>query len=198
LRTGREGLFVNRIAAFASTLAAFLLILALMAWMTAQVAEHPGVPRAVGELPPWFAGGPIAGRGDGRPVAAPAPTGAQPREAHAPSQSAESAVADADFVQVAGGKIEIALTEYEMKPDKIRVGPGTVTFVLRNEGRFAHNFHVEGPGVDAHAEKFSPGRTIRLEVALQEGEYKLSCPLSNHDQRGMHGTLIAAALPAGK
>jgi plastocyanin len=187
---------VKRISALASTLAAFVLTVALMAWMIAQVAEHPGVPRAVGELPPWFAGAPIAGgKGDGRSAAEPASTDAQPPGVHAPSQAAEPSIREADFVQVAGGKIEIAFTEYEMKPDKIRVGPGAVTFVLRNKGRFAHNFHVEGPGVDAHAEKFSPGTTIRLEVALQEGEYKLSCPLSNHDQRGMHGRLIASSKP---
>ena len=75
---------------------------------------------------------------------------------------------------------------------------GRRRFVLRNEGRFAHDFHVEGPGVEAHAEKFSPGRTVRLQIAMPEGEYKISCPLSNHDQRGMHGTLIVAAKLAGK
>lgn len=194
-----RGVSVNRIAALASTVAALLLTLALLAWMTAQVAEHPGVPRAVGELPPWFAGGPIAaGTRDGGTAVASATPDVQLREARAPSQAATAAVPEAGFVQVAGGKVEIALTEYGIKPDKIRVGPGTVTFVLRNDGRFAHNFHVEGPGVDAHAEKFSPGRTIHLEVTLQEGEYKISCPLSNHDQRGMHGTLIATSRPAEK
>ncbi len=147
-----------------------------MGWMVAKVAEHPGVPREVGALPAWFGGAPAlrAAKSEARaPAAAPA--------------------RDADFVDVAGGKIEIVLNEYEMKPSHIRAGPGAVTFVLRNEGRFAHNFHVEGPGVDATAEKFSPGRTVRLELALQAGEYKISCPLSNHDQRGMHGVLIAAA-----
>lgn len=145
-----------------------------MGWMAARVAEHPGVPREVGQLPAWFSG-------------APAPA----REAHdAPAAAAAPA---ADFVDVAGGKVEIVLNEYEMNPRHIRVASGAVTFVLRNEGRFAHNFHVEGPGIDTTAEKFSPGRTIRLEVALQAGEYKISCPLSNHDQRGMHGVLIATA-----
>ena len=190
---------MRRIAALASSLAAFLLTVALMAWMTAKVAEHPGVPREVGELPPWFARGPAAAsKTQGRPAAAPARPDALPREAHAPPQAAGAdAASGADFVQIAGGKVEIALTEYEMKPDKMRVKPGVVTFVLRNEGRFAHNFHVEGPGVDAHAEKFSPGRTIRLEVTLQEGEYKISCPLSNHDERGMRGMLIATSKSPG-
>ena len=149
--------------------------------MAAKVAEHPGIPRELGAPPAWFGGAP----------APPTPV----REVQVPA----GAVAhDAHFVDIAGGNVEIVLNEYEMKPSRIRVGSGAVTFVLRNEGRFAHNFHVEGPGVDTTAEKFSPGRTVRLEVALQAGEYKISCPLSNHDQRGMHGTLIATAQLTGK
>ena len=154
-----------------------------MGWMAAKVAEHPGVPREAGALPACFGG-------------APAPRAAD-SEARA-AAAAPAAARDADFVEVAGANIEIVLNEYEMKPSHIRAGPGAMTFVLRNEGRFAHNFHVEGPGVDATAEKFSPGRTVRLELVLQAGEYKISCPLSNHDQRGMHGVLIAAVAPAGK
>lgn len=178
-----------------------------MGWMLAQVAEHPGVPREVGELPRWFAGEPAV---RGARERSPAPVAA----AHGPEASAAIAsikpgtpaarspektdAAEGDYAEFAGGQIEIALLEYKMKPNKIRVKPGTVTFVLRNEGRFAHDFHVEGPGVEAYAAKFSPGRMVRLEVTLQEGEYKISCPLSNHDQRGMHGTLIVTSKLTGK
>jgi uncharacterized cupredoxin-like copper-binding protein len=144
------------------------------------------VPREVGELPRWFAGE-LAVRGARERSPAPA--------VQAPEKTG---TAEGDYAEFAGGQIEIVFLEYEMKPDKIRVKPGAVTFVLRNEGRFAHDFHVEGPGVEAYAAKFSPGRTVRLEVTLQEGEYKISCPLSNHDQRGMHGTLLVTLKPAGK
>ena len=184
---------MRRIAALASSLAALLLTVALMAWMTAKVAEHPGVPREIGELPPWFTGAelkaaPKPGPAEGAPVTT----------APAAPAAAEKAAADEGFVEASGGTVPIALKEYELEPGKIKVAPGKITFVLRNEGRFAHNFNVEGPGIDTTAEKFSPGRTVRLEVALQEGEYKISCPLSNHDQRGMHGTLIVTSKLAGK
>jgi len=163
--------------------AVFALTVGLTAWMVAKVAEHPGMPREAGELPAWFAGGSGALHRASEHPAPPAGAAA----AHAPS------AADGEFVEIAGGEIEIALREYEMKPSRIKARPGTVVFVLRNEGRFSHDFHVEGPAVDAYAAKFSPGRTVRLEVTLQEGRYKISCPLSNHDQRGMHGTLVAGA-----
>jgi uncharacterized cupredoxin-like copper-binding protein len=173
--------------------------------MLARVAEHPGVPRDVGELPRWFAAEPAV-RGARERVSAPAEAGAAAHghEAGAaitsskPGAPEKTDAAEGNYAEFASGQIEIAFLEYEMKPNKIRVKPGAVTFVLRNEGRFAHDFHVEGPGVDAYAAKFSPGRTVRLEVALPEGEYKISCPLSNHDQRGMHGTLIATAKLTGK
>ena len=184
---------MRRIAALASSLAALLLTMALMAWMTAKVAEHPGVPREVGELPPWFTSAelkaaPKPGPAEGAPVTT----------APAAPAAAEKAAAGEGFVEVSGGTVPIGLKEYELEPGNIKVAPGKITFVLRNEGRFAHNFNVEGPGIDTTAEKFSPGRTVRLEVALQEGEYKISCPLSNHDQRGMHGTLIVTSKLAGK
>lgn len=198
---------LRRIAAVASAVAVLSLTVVLMGWMLAQVAEHPGVPRKLGELPRWFVGEPaVRSARESSPAPATAERGHEAGAAIAsikPGAPATRALektdaAEGDYAEFAGGQIEIALKEYEMVPNKIRVKPGTVTFVLRNEGRFAHDFHVEGPGVEAYAAKFSPGRTVRLEVTLQEGDYKISCPLSNHDQRGMHGTLIATSKLAGK
>jgi len=183
------------------------LTVALLGWMLARVAEHPGVPREVGELPRWFTGEPaLRGSRERSPAPATAGHGHEADVAAAlikpgapAAQTAEkTGAAVGDYAEFAGGQIEIALKEYEMVPNKIRVKPGAVTFVLRNEGRFAHDFHVEGPGVEAYAAKFSPGRTVRLEVTLREGEYKISCPLSNHDERGMHGTLVVTSKLAGK
>lgn len=176
----------SKLATLAASVAMVVLTVALSGWMIVRVAEHPGVPREVGELPRWFAGEPAV---RGARERSPAPAARAPEKTD---------TAEGDYAEFAGGQIEIALLEYEMKPNKIRVKPGAVTFVLRNEGRFAHDFHVEGPGVEAHAAKFSPGRTVRLEVSLQEGEYKISCPLSNHDERGMHGTLVVTSKLAGK
>lgn len=178
----------RKVAALASLLAVLSLSLGLVAWMLAGVAEHPGLPRDVGPLPPWFAGTtPSRGAAPaGALAAAPAP---------APETPPGGAADGSGEVQVVGPEVVVTLEEYRLVPDRIRVRPGqpSITFVLRNEGRFAHNFRVRGPGVDAAASKFGPGRTVRLEVALPPGEYHISCPLSNHDQRGMHGTLLVAA-----
>lgn len=204
---------LKRTAVTTSAAAVLLLTLLLTGWMLAQVAERPGVPREVGELPSWFAGGPAV---HGARARSPAPAGVAGEAAAAHGREAGAAIAsikpaapatrapektapaDGDYAEFASGKVEIAFKEYELTPSKIRVGPGKVTFVLRNEGRYSHDFHVEGPGIDITTQKFGPGRTIRLEVSLQEGEHKISCPLSNHDERGMHGTLIVTSKLAGK
>jgi plastocyanin len=196
-RRERETAQLRRTAAAAAAAAVLLLTLALMGWMLARVVEHPGVPRETGELPSWFTGAPPVAGGQARPaVAAGASREAGAAHGHE-AGAAKAAPAEGDYTDFASGRVEISLKEYVMKPGRLRTRPGKVTFVLRNDGRFAHNFHVEGPGVDAHAEKFSPGRTIRLEAALQEGEYRISCPLSNHDERGMRGTLLVTSKLGG-
>jgi len=201
-----------RIATLAPGLGIIALTVGLVGWMLTQVAEHPGVPREVGELPRWFASEPVVrGARERSPEPAGAVAAAHGHEAGAaiasikPGAPAARApektdAAEGDYTEFAGGQVEIAFKEYELAPSKIRIGPGKVTFVLRNEGRYSHDFriNVEGPGIDVTTQKFGPGRTIRLEVALQEGEYKISCPLSNHDERGMHGTLIVTSKLAGK
>ncbi len=193
---------LRRIATVASAVAVLALTFVLMGWMLAQVAEHPGVPREVGELPRWFAGEPaVRGARERSPAPAAAAHGHEAAAVVASTKSGAPAKTDAaegDYAEFTSGQVEIAFKEYEMVPSKIRTKPGTVTFVLRNEGRFAHNFHLEGPGVEARAEKFSPGRTVHIKVTLPEGEYKISCPLSNHDQRGMHGMLVVTSKLAGK
>lgn len=186
---------MRSLAAYSTTLAVLGFTIVLLGWMLARVAEHPGVPRDPGAPPSWFAG-------------TPAVTGAHPHNAGAAVASAkpgasaapvpaEAGAAEGDYKDFANGEIAIDLKEYEFVPSRIRTRPGAVVFVLRNAGRFAHDFHVEGPGVEVYAEKFSPGRTVRVQAVLQEGEYKVSCPLSNHDERGMNGKLIVTPKLAG-
>lgn len=180
-------------AAYSATLAILGFTIFLLGWMLARVAEHPGVPRETGALPSWFTGAPAANSVHPRDAVAAVAT-AKPGASLA---QAQAGAAEGDYQDFANGEVGIVLKEYEFVPSGIRTRPGTVVFVLRNEGRFAHDFHVEGPGVEVYAEKFSPGRTVRVQAVLQEGEYKVSCPLSNHDERGMNGRLIVTSKLAG-
>lgn len=184
---------MRSLAAYSATLAVLGFTIVLLGWMLASVAEHPGVPRETGTLPSWFTGAPAASGVHPRDAVA-AVASAKPGASVAQAQAGAAESGYRDFVN---GEIEIALKEYEFTPSRIRTRPGTVIFVLRNEGRFAHDFHVEGPGFEVYAEKFSPGRTVRVQAVMQEGEYKVSCPLSNHGERGMNGKLIVTSKLAG-
>ena len=86
----------------------------------------------------------------------------------------------------------IVLDEWAVKPERTRARPGTVTFVVRNEGEVAHGFVVmrtdiekdelprlpnEG-GVDesgldvvGRIDEIAPGETKELIVDVEEGQY---------------------------
>jgi len=147
------------------------------------VGEHPGVKRPLEPLPSWFVGTSSSNN--------PLSPSSSPQHIDGKSLKEEYS----DYTVFVSKEIEIELKEYKLIPDEILVRveslPVTITFVLHNRGRFSHDFEVEGHGLDAKAPKFAPRKTLNFEVTFTEaGEYKISCPLSNHEERGMKGTLI--------
>ena len=150
--------------------------------------EHPGVPHplaasvAMGDGPETGAPGPSPSpAATAEPMATPEPAvTAGPTVTADPTATAEPARIDS---------IAISLKDFVLDPDELTVSAGTVTFVLKNEGRYTHDFRVEGQGVDKKAPKVGRGRTFEWQVTLPPGEYRISCPVSNHADRGMAGTL---------
>ena len=86
--------------------------------------------------------------------------------------------------------IRVALKDFKLVPDKPVGKTGTITFQLVNEGRYTHDFRVEGEGVDEKAPKVGQGRDREWKIDLKPGAYRISCPISNHSKRGMTGTLV--------
>ena len=85
--------------------------------------------------------------------------------------------------------VQVGLHDFRLVPNELTVKAGTVTFVLKNEGRYTHDFRVEGQGIDEKAPKVGRGREREWQIALQPGSYRISCPVSNHSSRGMTGIL---------
>lgn len=85
--------------------------------------------------------------------------------------------------------VHIGLKDFRLDPDSVKAKAGTITFVLKNGGRYTHDFRVEGQGIDDKAPKVGQGRTFEWQIALTPGTYRISCPISNHADRGMTGTL---------
>jgi uncharacterized cupredoxin-like copper-binding protein len=92
----------------------------------------------------------------------------------------------------AGQTIEVVGTEFKLQPATVQLdGPGTYTFVFRNEGGTVHALEIEGQGVEEETEEIDAGETAELTVELTEaGEYEMYCPVGNHKDQGMEGTVV--------
>lgn len=66
--------------------------------------------------------------------------------------------------------------------------PGTVTIAFDNPSEVPHAVEVEGNGVEEESETVT-GSSTELTVDLKKGEYEFYCPVGNHEQQGMKGTL---------
>jgi plastocyanin len=93
----------------------------------------------------------------------------------------------------------VVMAEFTFAPDKMVVPAGRDTFVLQNTGQFPHNVHIEGNGVsvDVSPNPVAGGDSFTGAVNLAPGTYDVWCPVSNHRDRGMIGTLTVAGAAAG-
>jgi plastocyanin len=82
--------------------------------------------------------------------------------------------------------------DYAFSPPELRVPPGTVRIVLRNEGQKVHNLKVLGGPVEARTPNLAPGATGFVELFLPPRRYDIFCTITGHAERGMRGTLLVA------
>jgi plastocyanin len=86
-----------------------------------------------------------------------------------------------------GTSIPVTLKDFSISAtgaDSLK--PGTVTFLVSNQGPSAHNLTVNGPGVaDAATSTFASGDTQNLTVTLKKGTYDLFCSVPGHKAAGM-------------
>jgi uncharacterized cupredoxin-like copper-binding protein len=71
-------------------------------------------------------------------------------------------------------------------PTTIPAGP--TTFNITNNGTVAHNFEIEGNGIEESlAANLAPGESGVLELVLDPGTYVVYCPVGegSHRQQGM-------------
>jgi plastocyanin len=120
-----------------------------------------------------------------------------------------SQTAAAGKVDPRAGGFEIGLGEWALLPEARALRPGTVTFVIRNRGKFEHGFEIEIRRVDrghgdrdddddrvradhdddAETARLRPGQVARLTMNLAPGFYEIECFVSHHDDMGMRGVL---------
>jgi uncharacterized cupredoxin-like copper-binding protein len=68
---------------------------------------------------------------------------------------------------------------------------GDVTIVLKNPSSATapHAVEIEGQGVEEESDTIDPGGTSKVSAKLEPGEYEFYCPVGNHKDAGMEGTL---------
>ena len=84
-----------------------------------------------------------------------------------------------------GAAVEVVLTEFAIDMPS-SVPAGTVSFDIANSGEMAHNFEIEGQGVEESLdEDIGPNQAETLTVELEAGTYVVYCPIGDHRGQGM-------------
>jgi uncharacterized cupredoxin-like copper-binding protein len=95
------------------------------------------------------------------------------------SEAGTEAHAGAQTIDVTESDYKIAL------PSLKTLAPGTYTFVVKNDGKVAHNLVV---GTKTTA-LIQPGGTAEITVPLAAGTTSLFCSVDGHRQLGMNATI---------
>lgn len=95
-----------------------------------------------------------------------------------------------------GLTIVVVETEYGLTVEpRDGLVPARYTFVVQNDGNETHALAISGPGVDERTRLIPPGGDAEeIALNLPLGEYELWCPVSGHQDRGMHTSLLVEAL----
>ena len=92
----------------------------------------------------------------------------------------------------------ISLIDFALDPDEVSVDEGgNTTFRVVNDGQTEHALEIEGAGIEEETDVLGPGESAELTVELEEGKYELYCPVGNHREQGMEGTLTVGSGTAG-
>jgi plastocyanin len=105
---------------------------------------------------------------------------------------------DAPVTRGDAGVVTLRLDEYRIVPQRVRVPAGRFELVATNRGVLTHNVAIVSPqrrpGQQevqyARTATAHPGQTVRTEVRLEPGRYRMICSLANHDNLGQYGELI--------
>ena len=67
--------------------------------------------------------------------------------------------------------------------------PGKVTIVMDNPSDLPHAVEIEGNGVEVVGDTVMKGGMSKASADVEAGEYEYYCPVGNHKDAGMEGTL---------
>lgn len=105
---------------------------------------------------------------------------------------------DDDGEEASGQQVDVSATEFSFNPSDLKLdAAGTYTFHLTNAGEFEHALEIDGQGIEEETSVIGGGESADVTVDLAEGEYEIYCPVGNHREMGMEGTLSVGGGAAG-
>ena len=85
--------------------------------------------------------------------------------------------------------VDVSETDFALDPEDATVDEsGVIEFAVTNDGETDHALEVEADP-EAVSDTIAPGESTTFTAELEPGEYKWYCPIANHEQLGMVGTL---------
>ena len=97
--------------------------------------------------------------------------------------------------------IQVSETEFSISPATIDLPrAGTYEFEVTNDGQITHALEIEesGGGNEVESEDIGPGemKTVRFTFS-GDGSFEMYCPISNHRDQGMEGTIMVGGAAGG-
>lgn len=99
-----------------------------------------------------------------------------------------------DAVAVPAGRpVALALSEFRVAPQDVRVAAGRRTFAIRNAGTMVHRFELrseDGRRRLRLGRPLRPGERATEVVDLAPGRYVVRCAQPRHNTLGEHGAVV--------
>jgi len=112
-------------------------------------------------------------------------------------EPAEEATGGDTTATEAGGQpaatVEVVERDFEIVPPNATVEEdGLIEFQVTNEGEAPHALEIESDP-EVESETIEAGQSTSFTAELDKGKYTWYCPVANHQQLGMEGSLTVGA-----
>ena len=92
-------------------------------------------------------------------------------------------------------RVQVVAREFSYSLSRRTVKAGKVVIEFVNNGQDAHDLDLKRIGGTRvfHFPKVEPGHYVDKVFKLRPGKYRLWCSVADHNERGMHATLLVVA-----
>lgn len=90
--------------------------------------------------------------------------------------------------------LKVTEVDFAIKPKDATVEEaGTIRFEVVNRGKAPHALEIEADGREFETDTLAPGASGTVEADLKDGTYTWYCPVGDHRERGMEGTVTVGS-----